>query len=146
MALILRDVNVWVYAFRQDSPYHTIARNDIERDIENGVPFIFSRTVASSFLRIVTNQKIFVKPSSLGEAWGFVDVLAEQPEAIMGDIDEMTFGLFKHMSFVHDICGNQIPDAMLAALAMRYDAELRTFDRGFAKYKGLNFAFLGTTA
>jgi len=55
--VILWDVNLWVYAFRSDSPMHETA--------------LFCPYVVTSFLRLVTNPRIFSQPSRVEEAWGF---------------------------------------------------------------------------
>ena len=138
----LWDVNLWVYAFRADSPHHNAAFDSIQGSLDRRENFLFNPGIASSFLRLVTNPRIFVEPSSLAEAWLFVDALESHPAALHVDMDEMAFGIFKHLSLVADAQGNEIPDAFLAALAIRHDALFVTADRGFGKYKGLQLEFL----
>jgi predicted nucleic acid-binding protein len=64
----LMDVNQWVCAFRSDSPFHEKARESINSCLQRREPFLFSPGIASSFLRLVTNPKIFKEPSTIEEA------------------------------------------------------------------------------
>ena len=141
--MIFWDVNLWVYAFRVDSPLHEAARGELEGSSGAGDPFLFCPHVASSFLRLVTNSRIFAHPSPLGEAWTFVDVLEAREHAVKVDVDPMTFGIFKHLSLVSRVSGNEVPDALLASIAIRHDATFVTADRRFERYDGLQIRTIG---
>jgi predicted nucleic acid-binding protein len=110
--VILWDVNLWVYAFRSDSPLHDAAREEsgAERAADG---YLFCPVVAASFLRLVTNPKIFAQPSGVDEA-----------------------GLAAHVT------GNGVPDALLASLAIRHHATFVTADRGFGRFQGLECRYL----
>ena len=140
--MILWDVNLWIYAFRKDSPLHAESREEIETGMALGEGFLFTPHVAASFLRLVTNPTIFVHPSGPAEAWEFIDYLESHPNAKFGDIDGMTFGIFKHICLVHRMAGNEVPDALLAAVAIRYDAQFVTADSGFKRFKSLRLKLL----
>ncbi len=140
--MILWDVNLWVYAFRSDSPQHQAARLEIDSESRTGEGYLFSPHVAASFLRLVTNPRVFVEPSGIAEAWEFVDSLEGRPRALRADIDAMTWGVFKHVCLVTRAAGNSIPDALLASLAIRHDATLVTADRSFQRIEGLACRFL----
>ena len=133
----LWDVNLWVYAFRSDSPLHGKALDSIQTVLDRRESFLFSPGIAASFLRLVTNPRIFKLPSPIAEAWLFVDALESHPSAVPADMDPMAFGIFKHLCLAADAAGNTIPDAYLAALAIRQDAVFVTADRGFEIFKGL---------
>jgi uncharacterized protein len=135
--MTLWDVNLWVYAFRSDSPFHESARDELQGSTRTGDPFLFSPHLAASFLRLVTNSRIFARPSPLHEAWAFVDVLEARENSVKVDLDPMTFGIFKHLSLVSRATGNEIPDALLASIAIRHDATFVTADRRFERYDGL---------
>ena len=136
--MILWDVNLLVYAFRTDSPYHERARKIIERDRIKSERFLISAVIASSFVRIVTNPRIFLKPSDLGEAWRFLEFIEADALSQHATIDAETYALFKHLCLVSGAKGNVVPDAFLAATAVRYGARLVTADRGFSRFPGLN--------
>jgi hypothetical protein len=135
--VILIDVNLLVYAFRTDSPYHRQAKELIESARENGSSQLVSAIVAASFVRIVTNPRIFVTPSSIDEAWRFIEFLECTPAAHWAELDAHTYSLFKHLCLVTGATGNGVPDALLAAIALRHRATLVTADRGFSAYPGV---------
>lgn len=136
--MILWDVNLWVYAFRADSVLHGPAFHEIDAGSRAVEPFLFCPHVAASFLRLVTNPRIFREPSSSAEAWQFVDALESRASAVRVDFDAMAWGVFKHVCLVSSSIGNRVPDALLAALAIRHDATLVTADRGFERFAGLS--------
>ena len=140
--MIFWDVNLWLYIFRQDSPYHEQAKTVIEEDLKSAEGFLFSPHVAASFLRLVTNSAIFIQPSDYREAWEFIDHLETHPSSRYLQADDMVFGIFKHICLVNQVRGNEVPDAFLAAIALRYDSSFTTFDSGFKKYSGLNLRLL----
>jgi hypothetical protein len=140
--VILWDVNVWVYAFRSDSPLHGQARSALSDSLEKGEGFLFCPSVASSFLRLVTNPRIFAQPSAYAEAWAFLDYLEAQPSSFFAEVDEMAFGIFKHICLLASAAGNTVPDAFLAALALRHDARLVTADVGMKRFQGVEVELL----
>lgn len=138
----LWDVNLWVYAFRVDSPLHERARGLMVEAFERREPFLFCPSVASSFMRLVTNPRIFVEPSDWREAWEFVDWLESHPASRFAEFDGMAFGIFKHLCLVEGAAGNVVPDAFLAALAIRHDATLVTADAGMRRWKGTDLELI----
>ena len=138
----LWDVNLWVYAFRVDSPQHEKSRSALLDAFDRREPFLFCPSVASSFLRLVTNPRIFVQPSDFREAWTFIDWLESHPASRFAEADEMTHGIFKHLCLVEGAAGNAVPDAFLAALAIRHDATLVTADAGMKRWKGVDVELL----
>lgn len=139
----LWDVNLWVNAFRADSPRHALGQRFLTESLDRRESFIFCPNLASSFLRLVTNPRIFVQPSTIDEAWAFVDYLEAHPSAIFAEADAMTFGIFKHLCLVSKAAGNDVPDAFLAALALRRDATLVTADTGMRRWQGIHVEVIG---
>ncbi len=139
----LWDVNLLVYAFRTDSPMHRAVRGMLQGSLDRHEPYLFSPLIAVSFLRLVTNRRIFLNPSGLEEAWRFLNLLESHPSALRMESDAETFGIFKHLSLVSEASGNDIPDAWLAATAIRHDAVLVTADRSFRRWTGLKVEWIG---
>ncbi len=71
--MILVDVNVLIYAFRRDIDRHPEYRTWLKKLLTNEPVFGVSELVLSSLVRIVTHPKVFARPSTLDEAFGFVD-------------------------------------------------------------------------
>jgi toxin-antitoxin system PIN domain toxin len=70
--VILLDVNVLVYAHREDAVDHTHFRTWLEEIIQRGQPYGISDLVLSGFLRVVTHPRIFQPPSPIRTALDFV--------------------------------------------------------------------------
>jgi len=75
--MILIDVNVLVYAYREDSPNHPAFRNWLSDLINSGEPFGVAALALSGFLRITTHPKIFNPPSPPEDAWRAMAIEAE---------------------------------------------------------------------
>jgi uncharacterized protein len=138
----LWDVNLWVYAFRPDSPHHDSVHAALVDSLERRESFLFCPIVASSFIRLVTNPRIFNSPSGYAEAWSFVDYLETHLASVFADVDAMSFGIFKHLCLVAKAQGNWVPDALLAAIALRRDATLVSADSGFERFQGLDLELM----
>jgi uncharacterized protein len=136
--MILWDVNLWVYAMRSDSPKHLVSRAVMHKTLkEPGERFLFYPHIAASFLRVVTNPKIFQNPSTLQEAWSFIDVLANHPNAAEVSLGRAEFGIFKHLSLLYNTRGNLVPDILLAAAALQHNALLVTSNTDFTRFREL---------
>ena len=62
--MFLMDVNVLVYAHREDAANHSAYSQWLESVINGRGSFAYSELVLSGFLRIVTHPKIFEIPST----------------------------------------------------------------------------------
>ena len=137
--MLLCDVNVFVYAHREDVDRHREYRDWLE-DVCNGpAAFGVSDLALSGFIRVVTHPKIFVKPTPVAIAVSFVERLRQVPNAVT-----IAPGV-RHFSIFADLCrrtgakGNHVPDAFFAALAIESGSEWITADRGFARFPKLRW-------
>jgi predicted nucleic acid-binding protein len=67
--MILPDVNVLVYAHREDAVDHPRYRQWLEEIIQSGQPYGISDHVLSGFLRVVTHPRVFTTPARLPPRW-----------------------------------------------------------------------------
>ena len=79
--MILADVNVLIYAFRQDVPQYAICRPWLNRVILSDARFAVSRLALSTVVRISTDRRIYSTPSTLDQAFGFCEDLLGQPNS-----------------------------------------------------------------
>ena len=135
--MYLIDVNVLVYAHREDIENHIDYRAWLESVINANASYGYSELVLSGFLRVVTHPKIFEIPSPLDEAVKFVDQVKNQANAINISPGDRHWSIFDHLIRVANATGNTIPDAYHAALAIESGCEWITTDKGFKKYSGL---------
>ena len=73
------DVNVLLYAHREDLPQHREYRGLLEEWANADEPLGIPDLVFSGFLRVITNRRVFADPSSLEYAMQMVDDLLDAP-------------------------------------------------------------------
>ncbi len=139
----LPDVNVLVYAHREDSPHHAACLNWLESTINGDESFGLSELVLSSFLRIVTHPKVFAKPSPLTTALEFTEQLRSRPNAVVVAAGRRHWDIFSNLCLEAGTKGNLVADAYLAAMAIEAGCEWVTTDRDFSRFKGLRWRHPG---
>ena len=135
--MFLMDVNVLVYAYREDVQNHFECHQWLESVVNSLAVFGYSELVLSGFLRVVTHPKIFETPSSVQNAMRYVDQLKNAPNAICITPGGMHWQIFDHCIQQIDAKGNDISDVYHAALALEWNCEWVTMDKGFKRFKGL---------
>ncbi len=137
--MILADVNVLVHAFRTDSVEHDRCRSWLMATVSAPSAYGVSPQVLASVIRITTNPRVFVRPSSLADVFEFCRVVLDQPTATVIEPGK------RHWSIFEDLCthakakGNLVQDVWFAALAIEAGCEWVTLDRDYAKFKGLRW-------
>ena len=137
--MILTDVNVLVYAHREDATDHKRYRAWLEQVINGTAAYGVSDIVLSGFLRIVTHPRVFNPPSPLKDALAFVRQIREQPNAVLLSSGPRHWSIFVQLCTEAGVRGNLVPDAYLAALAMESGSDWITTDRDFSRFPGLNW-------
>jgi len=138
--VLLADVNIYLYARRRESPGHEEYLAWLEDRLSGPEPFGVSELVLTSFLRIVTNHRVYKQPTRPEEAIEFCASILDAPAAV-----PVRPGA-RHWSIFADLCrsvgarANVVPDAFLAALAIEHGATWVTTDRGFSRFPGLRTA------
>ena len=135
--MILMDVNVLVYAHRDDVKDHQAYRDWLESVVNSESAYGYSERVLSGFLRVVTHSKVFEQPSSMGVALAFAEQIRTAPQAVCLAPGKNHWQLFVRCMEAISAQGNDVPDAYLAALALEWDCDWVTTDRGFRRFKGL---------
>ena len=135
--MILMDVNVLVYAHREDVKDHQAYRDWLESVVNSESAYGYSERVLSGFLRVVTHSKVFEQPSSMGVALAFAEQIRTAPQAVCLAPGNNHWKLFVRCMEAISAQGNDVPDAYLAALALEWDCDWVTTDRGFRRFKGL---------
>lgn len=138
--MILADVNVLVYAHRRDLPLYDRFSAWLGEEVESGRSFALCDASLTGFLRIVTNGRIFDKPTPLEEALLSLEELREQPGAVHLSPGARHWSIFTELCSAVGARANDIPDAYLAALAIESGSELVTADRGFGRFPGLRWS------
>jgi uncharacterized protein len=137
--MVLPDVNVLVYAHREDTPHHTACRDWLERLINGEASYGVSELVLSGFMRVATHPKVFTKPSTLEDAMAFAEQVRERPNCVPVSPGRRHWDIFCSLCTEAGARGNLVPDAYLAAMAIESGCEWITTDRDFSRFKGLRW-------
>ena len=137
--MLLTDVNVLIYAFREESPRHEEYRSWLLEVVNGPMAFGLSDLVLSGFLRIVTHPAIFNPPTPLPAALAFANALRGSPGAVPVRAGTRHWKIFTDLCESTDVRGKHIPDAFFAALAIEHGCEWVTTDRGFSRYPPLRW-------
>lgn len=138
--MLLPDVNVLIYAHREDSsPDHPRYAQWLTELATGREPFALSVLSIAALVRIVTNPRVFRSPSTLDEAFAFVRELLRRPQArIIAPGPE-------HLAIFEDLCrrssaaGKLVADAQHAAVAIEHGCILVTTDADFDRFPGLRW-------
>ena len=135
---MIPDANILVAASRSDHPQHKIAYACIDEAVAacgNGATLKLMPFVVASYLRLVTNVKIFVHPTPVENAVGFVDALLSVPGVEMPALGG-EWPILRQLCITKKLAANDIPDAWLAAAVVQLGEHLVTFDADFKKLLG----------
>lgn len=131
------DVNVLVAALRADHPGHLVAREAIDRARGARRPLGVPDHVLVSAVRIATHPRGYAEPTSLVEALAFAAAVRAQPGYDRCAAPSGLWERFATLVTATEACGNDLPDAYLAALAIALGRPLVSLDRDFARFPGL---------
>lgn len=131
------DVNVLVYAHREESPEHVRHAARVTALATGPEPFALSELVLQGFIRVVTNPRIFNPPSTTQQAFEFVDSLTELPGCVIIRPGPNHWKIFRRLCEVGHLRGKIVADAAHAALAIESGCEWLTADTDFARFAPL---------
>lgn len=133
----LVDVNVLVYAFREDAPHHTDVRQWLTGMIHSDEAYAVSDHVLAGFLRVATHPRVFRPPTPIDAALAFAHAFRNRQNAVLVTPGLRHWDIFTRMCANAQAVGNLIPDAWLAALAIEHGCEFVTTDRDYARFPEL---------
>ena len=137
--MLLLDVNVCVYAIREDSVDHEAYRSWVGEVLTGDEPVGISELVLSGVIRLLTNHRVFRQPSTTIQALDACRALRSAPAAIPLRPGPRHWGIFDSLCAKVGAKANTVPDAYHAALAIENGATWITGDRSFARFPGLRW-------
>jgi toxin-antitoxin system PIN domain toxin len=137
--VILLDVNVLVYACREDAPLHAEYFAWLTERTQSHEAFALSELVLSGALRVLTHPRVFNPPTPLTKALEFVEALRRQPNCVIIAPGPRHWQIFRELCERSNAKGNLVPDAYHAALALEHGCEWITTDRDYARFPGLRW-------
>jgi uncharacterized protein len=136
---MLLDTNVLVYAHRSDDIRHDRSQRWVQAMVNGSQAYAVSDFAVLGMIRIVTNPRIYADPSPLKDALAFAGEVRDQPHALVVSPGPRFWTIFTGLCREAKACGNLIPDAYLAALAIEHGCEVITHDNDFGKFPGLSW-------
>ena len=136
--MVIPDVNVLVYALREDAVYHASALGWLIEQLS--VPrgeVVIPDLVWVGVARICTNPRVFPLPSTIAEVANFFEDVVSQPTC--RNVPGLAFGVAPLLTLMAqaDARGNAVTDAYIAAIALQLGATVCTYDRDFRRFDGL---------
>ncbi|MBM3880892.1 MAG: type II toxin-antitoxin system VapC family toxin [Verrucomicrobia bacterium] len=128
------DVNILVYAHREDESAHAFYRDWLEALVNSGAPFGLSALVAVAFVRIVSHPRFHAHPTPLPVALLTIERLREAPGC------RWLLPGARHWEIAATLCrktgvaGKRVGDAQHAAVAIEHGCCWVTRDDDFAAF------------
>jgi toxin-antitoxin system PIN domain toxin len=136
--MIAVDTNILVYSHREESPFHTKAKQIVEQLRQGPAEWAIPWPCVHEFIAIVTHQKIFKLPTPLEAAFACIDAwLASDNLRLIGE-SEGYLSKLRELSLKAKLQGARIHDARIAAISLHHGVnELWTADRDFSAFPQL---------
>ena len=132
--MILLDANLLLYAYNSGAKQHKESKKLLEDLLSSsqlvGLPWL----VVWAFLRIATHTQIFSAPLTAEEACAAVSLWLQCPNVRLLSPGEQHWQYLQEQIHSGQARGPLVMDAVMAALAAEYGAEIWTADRDFLRF------------
>ncbi|BBX73230.1 PIN domain-containing protein [Mycobacterium shinjukuense] len=136
---MLIDANLLLYAVDQRAVWHHAAVGWLSAQLNGSRRVGLPWQSLAAFLRIGTHPRAFPRPLTPAAAFDIVDSWLSVPVAWAPEPGPEYARILGHLIVAHDVRGNLIPDAMLAALAIEHGLTLYSTDTDFARFSDLRW-------
>jgi toxin-antitoxin system PIN domain toxin len=136
--MIAVDTNILVYSHREESPFHSTAKQLVGELREATADWAIPWPCVHEFVAIVTHPKIFKVPTPLQSAFACVDAWLAGGNVQLIAESEGYLTRLRELSSNAKLQGPRIHDARIAALCLHHGInELWTADRDFSAFPQL---------
>ena len=133
--MIAVDRNILVYAHRQETPFHAIAKAHIEQLCVGNAAWGIPVACISEFLSVTTNARVFSQASDYGRAIAQLDAWLGAPSARILHSRASHWPILKKIAQAGRLTDGQHHDARIAAICLENAAkELWSADRDFSRF------------
>lgn len=136
---MLVDANLLLYSVDTASRFHGRAREWLLERLNDSQRVGLPWQSLGGFLRIATNPRVLPNPLAPAIAWRQVEIWLSAPAAWIPQPGPAHSELLASLFAQHEIAGNLVPDAMLAALAVEHGLEVCSADTDFARFTELRW-------
>lgn len=137
--MVLLDVNVLVAASRAGDRAHESCLTLLQLLSTKRIRCLIPVSVASAYLRIISNKRIFPDAISIDRALHFLNALLADSTFELANASDSHWSFFTSALLEINASGDLVPDAQLAALAIEADATLISQDADFARFSQLRW-------
>jgi len=136
--VIAVDTNLLVYAHRADAQFHGVARELVEALAQGAAAWAIPWPCAHEFVAVVTNARIFKKPTPVETALRQLRALVSLPGvALLAETDGYLERL-EEVALRARSSGGAIHDARIAAICLHHGvSELLSADRDLSRFPAL---------
>ena len=132
---MLVDANILLFAVDDSSPFHAAAAEWIVEQLNGSRRVGLPWQVLGAFLSIATNPRAAEHPLSPDEAWAQVDEWLSADVAWIPGPTERHADVLRSLVLSHQLRGNLVSDAQLAALAVEHGLTIYSGDTDFARFR-----------
>jgi toxin-antitoxin system PIN domain toxin len=137
--VIIPDINLLVYAYNSDGPFHEEAKDWWESCLSHpgvvGLPWV----VMLGFVRIMSSNAVFSEPMEALDAISHVRSWLECQQTQIVSPGPRHLGILADIMASARASGRLTTDSHLAALAIETQSELHSNDVDFARFPGLRW-------
>ena len=134
----LADVNVLVYALRDEVDDHARYRAWVMDMINGSARFAYSDALLASFVRVAT-LPVWRPATPIDTALRFCELLRTRPNAVRIEPGPGAWEIFTRLCRDTPATGNLAADAWIAALAVEHGCAVVTCDSDFARFTGVRW-------
>lgn len=136
---MLVDANVLLFAEDDTSPHHQASLRWLTEALNGPVRIGLPWPSISAFVRIRTHPRAFEHPLKPDDAWDRVVAWLAAPAAWTPTPTDRHAEVLGGLVRRHQLVGNAVPDAHLAALAIEHGVGVCSADTDFARFTGLRW-------
>lgn len=135
---MLLDANILLTAIDADNPERERCASFLTEALEGSRRVAIPWQTIGAFVRISTHPRVFRDPLDTAAALSFISSCLASPVAWTPGASKRTVQIFDELCRRHNISGNQVTDAQLAALAVEHGIAVATLDTDFNRFSELS--------